>query len=127
MVDRAALYVDGFNLYHAIDDLQLDYLKWLNLWKLGELLIPSMSETLAKVVYCTAICSDDPKRWSVTAAMRRPPLGVKTTAALITAIGFVVSPRRRCPASRQWISRDIGSAMWCENGSQMRMLNVTLG
>jgi uncharacterized LabA/DUF88 family protein len=62
MTDRAALYVDGFNLYHAIDDLHQNHLKWLNLWRLGELLIPSQSETLVKVVYCTAIRSDDPKK-----------------------------------------------------------------
>jgi hypothetical protein len=62
MADRAALYVDGFNLYHAIDDLHQNHLKWLNLWKLGELLIPSQSEVLVKVVYCTAIRSDDPQK-----------------------------------------------------------------
>src|SRR5689334_2473890 len=28
---RAAFYVDGFNLYHAIDDLRDQRLKWVNL------------------------------------------------------------------------------------------------
>jgi hypothetical protein len=62
MVGRAALYVDGFNLYHAIDDLHQNHLKWLNLWALGQLLIPSLSQTLVKVVYCTAIRTDDAKK-----------------------------------------------------------------
>jgi hypothetical protein len=59
MVDRAALYVDGFNLYHAIDDLSQNHLKWLDMWALGELLIPSKTQVLVKVVWCTAIRRDD--------------------------------------------------------------------
>ena len=59
MPERAALYVDGFNLYHAIDDLGQNHLKWLNMWALGELIIPSKSQTLVKVTWCTAIRTDD--------------------------------------------------------------------
>lgn len=33
---RVNVYIDGFNLYHAIDDLGDDTLKWLNLWSLSE-------------------------------------------------------------------------------------------
>lgn len=62
MTDRAAFYIDGFNLYHAIDDLQQNHLKWLNMWALAELLIPSKSETLEKIVWCTAIRTDDPQK-----------------------------------------------------------------
>lgn len=54
MRDRAALYVDGFNLYHAVDDLREPFLKWCNLWRLGEIIIPSTSEVLVRVVFCTA-------------------------------------------------------------------------
>jgi hypothetical protein len=59
MIDRAALYIDGFNLYHAIDDLAENHLKWLDLWALGNLLIPSNTEKLVKVVWCTAVRTDD--------------------------------------------------------------------
>ena len=47
--DRAAFYVDGFNLYHPINDLGKPYLKWLDLWALGEHLIPGRSEGVVKV------------------------------------------------------------------------------
>jgi hypothetical protein len=61
---RAALYIDGFNLYHAIDDLQQPFLKWSNYWRLGEIIIPKVSEVLVKVVYCTAYYPSDPsKKW----------------------------------------------------------------
>lgn len=59
MPENAALYVDGFNLYHAINDLQKNYLKWLDLWPLGELIIPRQSQKLRKVVYCTAVKTTD--------------------------------------------------------------------
>ena len=36
---RVAVYVDGFNLYHALDDLAENHLKWLDLWSLSETLI----------------------------------------------------------------------------------------
>jgi uncharacterized LabA/DUF88 family protein len=31
---RVVAFVDGFNLYHAIDELRTAHLKWLDLWKL---------------------------------------------------------------------------------------------
>ncbi|WP_300039544.1 NYN domain-containing protein [uncultured Roseobacter sp.] len=60
---RAGLYIDGFNLYHAIDDLNQAHLKWADYWKLGEIIIPSKSETLVKVCYCTAYYPDERKKW----------------------------------------------------------------
>lgn len=33
---RAAAFVDGFNLYHALDSLQDPALKWLDLWRFCE-------------------------------------------------------------------------------------------
>lgn len=50
---RAALYVDGFNLYHAIDEMDRAYLKWLDLWRLARVIAPR-SEVIRKVVWCTA-------------------------------------------------------------------------
>jgi hypothetical protein len=51
---RAALYVDGFNLYHAIDDLRDNRLKWLSLYQLGQTIIRRRTETLTQVVYFSA-------------------------------------------------------------------------
>jgi uncharacterized LabA/DUF88 family protein len=56
---RAAFYIDGFNLYHPINDLNQPHLKWLNLWDLAQLLIPPQSETLVRVVFGTAIVTQD--------------------------------------------------------------------
>jgi hypothetical protein len=48
------MYVDGFNLYYAISDLKEPFLKWVDLWKLGNVIIPSRSEELVRVVFCSA-------------------------------------------------------------------------
>ncbi|MFM6951354.1 MAG: hypothetical protein ACKOW1_10070, partial [Novosphingobium sp.] len=53
-VERVAMYVDGFNLYHALCELKSDHLKWLNLWKLGNLLIKRKSQKLVQVSYFSA-------------------------------------------------------------------------
>jgi hypothetical protein len=50
---RAAVYIDGFNLYHGIDDLGQNYLKWVDLWKLSDALVKGHGR-LERVVYCTA-------------------------------------------------------------------------
>ncbi|GAA0005272.1 NYN domain-containing protein [Bradyrhizobium diazoefficiens] len=56
---RAALYVDGFNLYHAIDELGQPHLKWLNLFSLGSRILNRNKESLVKVRYCTALKPGD--------------------------------------------------------------------
>ena len=64
MTIRSAFYIDGFNLYHAVADLNENFLKWCNFWKLAETVIPSQTETLVKVVFCTAYYpGDTDKRW----------------------------------------------------------------
>ena len=52
--ERVALYVDGFNLYHALCELNADHNKWLNLKKLGNLLIQTRTQTLVGVRYFSA-------------------------------------------------------------------------
>lgn len=61
---RAAFYIDGFNLYHAINDLGDQSLKWCNLWALAELVMPKNSEELVKVCFYSAFYpGDEKKRW----------------------------------------------------------------
>ena len=51
---RACFYIDGFNIYHAVDDLGEQTLKWLNMRALAEALIRPQSETIAAVYYFSA-------------------------------------------------------------------------
>jgi hypothetical protein len=60
---RVAVYVDGFNLYHAISDLNDPKLKWLNLTALSKSLLRP-NETLVKCHYFTSIVDWNPKKES---------------------------------------------------------------
>jgi hypothetical protein len=50
---RAAFYIDGFNLFHAVDAYKRPYLHWLNLKALGRSIAPQ-SEVVKRVVWCSA-------------------------------------------------------------------------
>lgn len=50
---RVAVYIDGFNLYHAIDDLRRPHLKWLDLNALA-LSLCRNGESLVKTAYFSA-------------------------------------------------------------------------
>lgn len=61
---RVTCYIDGFNLYHAIDDLYhlkhplrplVDCLKWVNLWSLSSAFIKPSQEELTAVYYFSAL------------------------------------------------------------------------
>ena len=55
---RVVAFVDGFNLYHAIDNLNefgpYDYLKWINLHTLVETFVPAPDFDLVAVKYFSA-------------------------------------------------------------------------
>ena len=65
---RVACYVDGFNLYHAIHDLQKPHLKWVNLWALAQSICRS-GETLTKVAYFSAYATWIPTRMPAIGSM----------------------------------------------------------
>ena len=54
--ERVAVFVDGFNLYHAINDLDApsNHLKWVNLRTLAETYVPQSDFRLVAVKYFSA-------------------------------------------------------------------------
>jgi len=58
---RAAFYIDGFNLYHAIDRMGQPHLKWLNLRLVAEALI-ERKEEIVRIVWCSAEPKDNDKK-----------------------------------------------------------------
>ncbi len=57
---RVACYIDGFNVYHAIDEISrakkrtLDHLKWLDLRRLMDTFIDPQAHEIVSVVYFSA-------------------------------------------------------------------------
>jgi NYN domain len=86
---RVAFFIDGFNLYHAIDDLQDNRLKWLNLKSLAESYLRA-GDTLVSVAYFTAFnVWDKAKRQRhVAYANALQHLGVETILG-----GFLKTPK----------------------------------
>lgn len=62
MTTRAIVYIDGFNLYHAIDDLGESHLKWVDLWSLSQKLLHP-DQTLVAVKYFTAYATWRPESY----------------------------------------------------------------
>ncbi len=52
-----AVFIDGFNLYHAIRDLKEPHYKWLNLHKLAGLLTRPKSQVVVSVKYFSAFAN----------------------------------------------------------------------
>ena len=51
---RVSVFVDGFNFYHAVDDLGKHHLKWVNLRTLCEQFAPRGQYTLNHIYYFSA-------------------------------------------------------------------------
>jgi uncharacterized LabA/DUF88 family protein len=58
---NAICYVDGFNLFHGIKELQEPVLKWLDLWTLAQSLV-TQSDVLTGVIYFTAVADWNPEK-----------------------------------------------------------------
>ena len=54
---RVAVYVDGFNLYHGLDNLAKPHLQWLDLKALAEKFINLQTEVIEKVYYFSAVAT----------------------------------------------------------------------
>jgi len=57
---RVACFVDGFNLYHAIDEMDREELKWVNLWKLMESFIDPTIHQIVGVYISLPLPSGSP-------------------------------------------------------------------
>jgi uncharacterized LabA/DUF88 family protein len=55
---RVTVYIDGFNLYHAIEKMQKNHLKWLNVRAFAASFL-RQNEALAKVHFFTALTYGD--------------------------------------------------------------------
>jgi uncharacterized LabA/DUF88 family protein len=104
---RASLYVDGFNLYHAIDDLNDNRLKWLSLQQLGNRIIWQNTETLSQVVYFSAyahhLSAQDP---SIVARHRQYVRALESTDVKVVLGNFKRKPRVCRSCNARWDSHE---------------------
>ncbi len=105
---RVACFIDGFNLYHAIDDLstqrqQKHYLKWVDLWALSNCYIKPSSEVLTAVHYFSAYAD-----WLQDASKRHREYVAALKARGVTVkLGQFKSKTRACKScGAQWLGHE---------------------
>jgi hypothetical protein len=106
---RVIAYVDGFNLYHAIDDLNKPHLKWVDLWQLAAG-ICGKGETLTQVYYFTAIPTWRP---ADVIGRYREYIKALTHVGVSCAIGHFKQKHRECRScGATWIGHEEKERMW---------------
>lgn len=99
---RLALYVDGFNFYHAVNDLNRPHLKWVDLHALANLMAHP-SETVVAVKYFSAYAT-----W-LSGPYRRHREYVKALEARGVEVTMAHFKERQVRCNRcgnAWISRE---------------------
>jgi uncharacterized LabA/DUF88 family protein len=61
-INRVAVFVDGFNLYHGVRELHRPHLKWLDLRLLASKMIRRKSQSIVGIYYFSAMADHDPAR-----------------------------------------------------------------
>jgi uncharacterized LabA/DUF88 family protein len=116
---RVNAYIDGFNLYHAIDELGLDHLKWVNLRELCEQFIRGPQYSLRNVYYFSAFAYWRP----LSAARHRLYVKALKVVGVIPVLGKFKEQRRRCRhCGQQWTfheekESDVNAAMYLTTGA----------
>ena len=89
---RVVAFVDGFNLYHAIDDLGKNHLKWVNLRKLCKHFAPTPQFELREIYYFSACAT-----WRPAAYKRhREYVRALCNAGVTPAMGRFKEKDRHC-------------------------------
>lgn len=102
MTKQTIVYIDGFNLYHAINDLGRPDLKWLDLWSLSSSLL-RQNETLKAVKYFSAYATWLPGPY----ARHREYVKALEHQRVETIIGkFKDKPRQCKSCGASWISHE---------------------
>ena len=92
---RVAAYIDGYNLYHAIDRTNQPHLKWLDLWALCDRFVPNLSARLTAVHYFSAYATWLPKQ----ANRHRAYVAALEATGVISHMARFKEKDRRCPLS----------------------------
>jgi uncharacterized LabA/DUF88 family protein len=102
---RVACFIDGFNLYHAVDNMRddagnaLHHLKWLNLRSLASAFITPTTQSLERIYYFSAYAT-----WLADAYGRhRAYTAALESVGVTLVLGKFKEKHRKCPkCGGQW-------------------------
>jgi uncharacterized LabA/DUF88 family protein len=103
MAKRAAFYIDGFNLYHAIDALAKPHLKWFSLADYAKFVTSQHSEDIVKVHYFSALARHKPLSMARHQTYLR---ALKSTGVEYLLGQFKNKPRRCFQCRATWIGHE---------------------
>lgn len=111
--ERVVCFVDGFNLYHAIDRLKSPYLKWVDLRLLASVFIRPKSQCLIDVFYFSAYADWLPQ------SKKRHIQYVKALMAsgVRPVMGKFKNKDRKCPKCKH---------KWCGHEEKETDVNIAL-
>ncbi len=99
---RVIVYIDGFNLYHAIDALHKPWLKWVDLNAIGLSLL-RQGEILKTVKYFSAYATWMPQRY---ARHRDYVSAIAAHGAIPHMAKFKAKPRKCLSCQSTWIGHE---------------------
>lgn len=91
---RVSAFVDGFNLYHALDDTRRHHLKWLDLRALCIAFAPSPQHALGSVYYFSAYATWRPDAY----ARHRVFVAAPQARGVVPVMGLFKQKDRACRA-----------------------------
>ncbi len=101
---RISVYVDGYNLYHAIDDSGRQDLKWLDLRALAELIVSNVKgASVGDVYYFSAFATWRPDAYK---RHRDYVTALKTRNIKIILGNFKKKPRYCKSCNAQWFAHE---------------------
>ncbi len=113
-MERVSCYIDGFNLYHAIDSVGKNHLKWIDLRRLATMFLDSSIHELNGVYYFSAFAT-----WRSEAYKRhREYVRALKTAGVTPVMSEFYEKRNRCRnCNSSWIEHeekqsDVKIALW---------------
>jgi uncharacterized LabA/DUF88 family protein len=101
---RVIAFIDGYNLYHAIDDAARHDLKWLNLWELCEALVRNDPRAeIVEVLYFSAFATWKPEQY---ARHRQYVAALKAAGVKIILGNFKKKPRKCNRCLNEWTAHE---------------------
>ena len=102
-LERVICFVDGFNLYHALDAIQQPHLKWLDLRQLFSRLTRTKSQVITQILFFSAYPTWKP------ASYHRYRLYISALASTgVTPVmgQFKKKPRQCLKCGTKWVSHE---------------------
>ncbi len=100
---RVAAFVDGFNIYHALDDIGQNHFKWLNLRALLQLFVPKPYQELREIYYFSAYATWLPDAY----ARHREYVAALEGVGVTPVMGFFKPKDRSCKkCGGKWIAHE---------------------